>query len=113
MVSQENPDEKIAVIFSTCPPGEAERLAELLVETGRAACVNIVPSVRSVYRWQGKIETDEESLLVIKCPLRKVGALTATLVEAHPYDVPEVISLPVDEGNPAYLRWVSEVTEES
>ncbi|MBI4605452.1 MAG: divalent-cation tolerance protein CutA [Planctomycetes bacterium] len=97
---------EICVVLCTCPPAEAERLAGLLVEKGLAACVNVVPGLTSVYRWEGKVCRDPESLLVIKCPRRGVEVLTEALVEAHPYDVPEVIALKVKDGNRAYLDWV-------
>ena len=99
-------EKKICVILSTCPPNDAERLASFLVETGHAACVNVLPQVTSVYRWEGKVKHDSESLLVIKCPRERVDALTEALTKEHPYDVPEVIVLKVKGGNPAYLDWV-------
>ena len=103
---------EISVVFCTCPPAEAERLATFLVENRHAACVNILPGVTSVYRWQGKIEKDGESLLVIKCPREGVTDLREALVAEHPYDVAEVVAMPVDEGNPPYIRWVLDVTRE-
>ena len=99
-------DTEVCVLLSTCPPAEAERLATLLVAGGHAACVNIAPRVTSVYRWEGKLQKDEESLLVIKCARARVEAATAALVAAHPYDVPEVIALDVAAGHPPYLDWV-------
>lgn len=104
------PPEAICVVLCTCPPDEADRLAGLLVERRLAACVNVLPRVTSVYRWGGRIERDEESLLVVKCPAAAVERLTAELIAAHPYDVPEVVALPVHDGNAAYLRWVCEET---
>ena len=62
-----HPDPKVSILLSTCAPADAERLASFLVGTGQVACVNIVPQVTSIYRWQGKLERDAESLLVIKC----------------------------------------------
>ncbi|MBN1441973.1 MAG: divalent-cation tolerance protein CutA [Planctomycetes bacterium] len=100
------PHPAISVVLSTCPPDHAERLASLLVERRLAACVNILAQVRSVYRWEGRIEREDECLLVIKLPSEAVDRLVAELVDAHPYDVPEVIALPVSGGNPSYLRWV-------
>jgi len=71
--------------------------------------VNIVPAIRSVYRWEGKLCDDEESLLIIKTTADRVEALTERLLELHPYDVPEVIALPIeaDAGNARYLQWVT------
>ena len=100
-------DEKaVSVVFSTCPPEQAERIARYLVKEGRAACVNIIPQLTSIYRWEGKINKDSESLLVIKCARSAVDELTAAVKREHPYDVPEVIALPVEGGNVEYLRWV-------
>ncbi len=99
-------EKAVSVLFCTCPPAEAERLAGFLVENRHAACVNIVPAVTSIYRWQGKVEKEGESLLVIKCPRDDVGELTAALVKEHPYEVAAVVAVPVEEGNPPYLQWV-------
>jgi len=99
-------DKKVCVLLSTCAPQDAERLASFLVEGGHAACVNIVPLITSVYRWEGKVNRDAESLLVIKCPRERAEAVSAALVEEHPYDVPEVIVLKVKGGNTQYLDWV-------
>ena len=96
----------VSVAFCTCPPSEAVRLAGLVVEEGLAACVNVLPSVRSIYRWEGKLENEEESLLVIKAPAAGFAVLRDSLAEAHPYDVPEIIQLEVAAGLPAYLDWV-------
>ena len=96
----------VSVALCTCPPAEAVRLAGLVVEGGLAACVNVLPSVQSIYRWEGKLENEEESLLIIKTSSSGFSALRDALEEAHPYDVPEVIRLDVAEGLPAYLQWV-------
>ena len=100
--------ERAAVLLSTCPPGEAERLAAFLVEKHHAACVNIVPGVTSVYRWEGKLQRDTEALLVIKVRADRIEHVTRALVEEHPYDVPEVIALPLRGGHEPYLAWVLE-----
>jgi periplasmic divalent cation tolerance protein len=104
----EEDGKKICVLFSTCPPKEAERLAGFLVEKNYAACVNIIPAVTSIFRWEGKVERDSESLLVIKCAWDRVKEVTEALLEEHPYDVAEVIALEVKGGNPVYLSWVLE-----
>ena len=101
-------ERKVCVLFSTCPPNDAERLASFLVEKNYAACVNIIPAVNSIYRWEGKVERDGESLLVVKCAQSRVDEVTKALLEEHPYDVPEVIALKVKGGNRAYLNWVLE-----
>ena len=96
----------VSVAFCTGPPSGAVRLAGLVVEGGQAVCVNVLPSARSIYRWEGKLENEEESLLIIKTTTTGFPALRDTLAEAHPYDVPEIILLDVADGLPAYLDWV-------
>lgn len=96
----------VSVALCTCPPSEAVRLAGLVVEGGLAACVNVLPSVQSIYRWEGKLENEEESLLIIKTTTTGFPALRDALAEAHPYDVPEIILLDVADGLPAYIEWV-------
>jgi len=85
-----------------------EQLARTLVEERLAACVNRVPNLMSTYRWQGKVETAIEELLLIKTTARHVKRLTARVKELHPYDVPEVLVLTVASGLDAYLNWVRE-----
>lgn len=85
---------------------EAQRLARMLVERRLAACVNILPGVRSVYRWKGKVEDVEEAMLVIKTSRAQANALQAALNEAHSYDLPEFLLLPVSGGGAAYLAWL-------
>jgi periplasmic divalent cation tolerance protein len=95
------------VIFCTCPPADAERLARGLVEAG-AACVNILPGVRSIYRWQGQIGDDSEALLVIKAAAERVDQLQKTLKSMHPYELPEWVVLTPDDAltSAAYRAWV-------
>ena len=99
---------ELRVVLCTCPPDLATGLAGALVDQGLAACVNILPGIRSVYRWQGKVCDDGESLLLIKTRADRVSELTEKILELHPYDVPEVLVLDVveGEGNPDYLKWV-------
>jgi periplasmic divalent cation tolerance protein len=95
------------VILSTCASeDEAESLARMLVEERLAACVNVVPRMRSYYRWKGAIESAEECLLVIKTSRELFGALRSVLEKAHSYEVPEVVALPVVEISPNYLSWL-------
>ena len=100
------------VVFCTCPAKVAKELSHALVEERLVACVNIVPGLTSVYRWEGKVCEDGESLLVMKTRAELMERLSARIVELHPYDVPEVIALPLaaGEGNPAYLNWLLEQT---
>ena len=104
---------EIRVLLSTCPPSDAEGLAKMLVEESLAACVNVVPAITSVYRWKGVLEQEHESLLVIKCPAGNVERLVRVLTERHPYDVPEVLELPVTGGQEGYIRWVADVARDS
>lgn len=97
------------VAFSTvASPEDAERVARALVEERLAACVNVVPGLVSYYRWKGRVERDDELLLVIKTARPRVEAMRARLVELHPYEVPELIVLPVQGGHPPYLAWLAE-----
>jgi periplasmic divalent cation tolerance protein len=99
----------IVVALSTVArPEDAERLARALVEERLAACVNVVPGVVSVYRWKGAVLRDEERLLVIKTTAERLDALRAALPGLHPYEVPELVVLPVTGGLEAYLGWVAE-----
>lgn len=95
------------VVLCTCPPADAERIARGLVEKG-AACVNILPGVRSIYVWQGAVQDDAESLLMVKAAEDRLPALEAALKELHPYELPEWVVLGVDEAltSPAYRAWV-------
>ena len=96
----------VSLVLSPCPQAQAEQLAELLVSTRLAACVNIIPSVTSVYRWRGAVEKDNEALLVIKCAAGDYLQLEQQLREAHPYELPEIITVPEIGGLPEYLQWV-------
>ena len=98
---------QVVVVLVTCPsPAVARRLARRLVADRVAACVNLVPSVESTFRWQGKIERCRETLLIIKTTAAGFERLRRAILRLHPYDVPEIIALPVVAGHPPYLRWV-------
>lgn len=88
----------------------AERLAESLVERRLAACVNILAPCRSVYRWKGALQRDEEYPLLAKTSAERYPALEAAIREAHPYELPEIIAVPIERGLPAYLAWVDAET---
>jgi periplasmic divalent cation tolerance protein len=94
----------------TAPRGEGEKLAKRLLEKRVAACVNVT-SVRSAYWWQGKIEEDNEDLLIIKTSIEKVDALIRTIKSEHPYEVPEVLILPVIACHADYCQWVRSETQ--
>ena len=96
------------VVLNTCASEEeAGRLSQMLVERRLAACVSVVPGVRSFYRWQGAVASAGEWLLVIKSSRRLFPALAAAIQQAHSYEVPEILALPVLEGSPNYLEWLS------
>jgi periplasmic divalent cation tolerance protein len=96
------------VVLSTAPDGDvASELAMMLVEARLAACVNVMPAVESIYRWEGKTCRESEVLMLIKTTAARLEALTAALAEAHPYECPEVVALPVRGGLEAYLDWVT------
>jgi len=98
----------IVVLVTVGSAAEAERLAVTLVEERLAACVNRVHGIHSVYRWEGKVEQSEEELLVIKTRQELFAALEKRVRELHSYSVPEIIALPLIEGNEAYLKWLQE-----
>ena len=96
----------VLVVLSTMPAAAAEQLAETLVGERLAACVNLVGPVRSIYRWEGAIQKDEEILAVIKTTAARYDALAERLRAVHPYQVPEIVALPVGAGHAPYLDWV-------
>ena len=89
----------------------AERLAGELIETQLAACVNILAPCRSVYRWKGALQHDEEHPMLIKTTSERYPALEAALRAGHPYELPEIIAVPIERGLPAYLGWVATETK--
>jgi periplasmic divalent cation tolerance protein len=96
------------VVLCTCgSEQEALRIANALIEDRAAACVNILPAVQSVYRWQEKIETAQEILLIVKTTQERFRAVERKIVELHSYDTPEIIALPVTEGLKKYLAWLN------
>ena len=99
------------ICFSTCPDtATAERIAGTLVGERLAACVNVLPGLRSVYRWKGGVERTEEVLLLIKTQADRFQPLQDRLLELHPYELPELIVVETDSGLPAYLRWIADET---
>ena len=99
------------VVLTTVPTEAIETLiAEALVTRGLAACVNALGPIRSVYRWKGEIQKDSERLLVIKTTRGRFDAVRDAIRELHPYEVPEVVALPVEQGLPEYLEWIREMT---
>lgn len=102
------------VVLVTAPGEEtAATIARHLLEQGLAACVNIVPRVRSIYTWKGAVHDDAESMMLIKTRADLVTSLIKTVQAQHPYEVPEVIALPIEAGSHPYLNWITEVTRRS
>jgi periplasmic divalent cation tolerance protein len=98
---------EVRVVLTTAPDRDtAARLARVLVEERLAACVNLVPGVRSVYRWQGRVEEADEILLVVKTRADRADALARRVSDLHPYELPELLTLGPAGGSDAYLRWV-------
>ena len=102
------------LVISTLPDQEqAQKLAQSLVQQKLAACVNILPSATSVYRWQGQVETANETIILIKTTMARYPDLEAAIKAQHPYELPEIIAVPVSTGLWAYLDWVqAETTSE-
>jgi periplasmic divalent cation tolerance protein len=101
--------EKILLALSTFPDAEvARRISSELVSERFAACANILPAIESVYRWKGSIETGNETLVFFKLSENQQTAFQEKLRALHPYEVPEIIFVPVVSGLPEYLRWVAE-----
>lgn len=100
--------EQVLIVMTQMPDADSARsMARLLVESRLAACVNIMPAGQSIYRWQGAIEQASEVALFIKTTQRHYDQLQQAIISAHPYDVPEVIALPVTTGHLPYLQWVA------
>ena len=100
------------LVFTNLPDrASAERLADLLLEQRLAACVNILAPCRSVYRWKGALQHDEEHPMLIKTSAERYGELERALRQGHPYELPEIIAVPIEQGLPAYLDWVAAETK--
>lgn len=97
-----------ALILCTCPDrAAAEKIARHLVAQRLAACVNIVPGLTSIYTWQGQVETADEQLLLIKSLAGRYESIEQTIRALHPYELPEIIALPIERGLPDYLNWIA------
>jgi periplasmic divalent cation tolerance protein len=102
--------DSLLVVTSLPDRESAEKLAALLIERRLAACVNILAPCASVYRWQGEIQHDEEHPLLIKTVQDRYAELEASIRANHPYELPEIIAVPIADGLPAYLQWVESET---
>ena len=104
--------QKPQIVLNTCPDQEtAQDIASQLVELQLAACVNIIPGIESIYRWQDKIESATEYLLIIKTHSGCYTELESTIHTLHPYELPEVVAVPIEAGLPAYLDWINNITK--
>lgn len=99
------------LIYTTYPSlVEASKAGRALVETGLCACVNIIPGMRSIYRWEGRIEEAEETVMILKTRAGHVTRVTGAVKRSHPYEMPAVLVLPVSGGNQAYIDWILTAT---
>jgi periplasmic divalent cation tolerance protein len=99
------------LVLTTLPNADAAgEMAKSLVEEKLAACANIFPAVRSLYRWQGKIQDENEVLVLLKTRQEHFERLKSRILELHPYEVPEVLAIPVEQGYQAYLEWLARET---
>lgn len=103
---------ELSVVYVTInSPSGASELANSIISNELAACVNILPGITSIYKWEGKVITDTEHLLMIKTRNDLLQALTAHIKAHHPYSLPEIIAVPIEFSNPAYLEWIKESTK--
>jgi periplasmic divalent cation tolerance protein len=105
--------ERVLVLSTVARAEDAERIARALVERGLAACVNVVPGLVSIYRWKGNVEREQELLLLIKARADDFEALREALVTLHPYELPEVVAVPIEKGHAPYLSWLDENSRKS
>lgn len=106
-----NADISCCIVFNTCPDEQtAAVLARALIEARLAACVNIVPGLRSIYHWEGRLQEGTEVLLLIKTTADRYPQVEAFIRERHPYSLAEIVSVPISDGLPAYLRWIGDAT---
>ena len=103
--------DKLIVLTTAGSETEARKMAQTLVERRLAACVNIIPRIQSVYRWEGKVRETEECLLLIKTVKAREDQVRTAIRELHTYDLPECIAIPIESGSAEYLKWLSDSVE--
>lgn len=101
----------VQLVLVSCPPDKAQEIASTLVTMRLAACVNVIPRIHSTYRWEGKVQQDDESLLIIKTTTDCFDALKQMVLQLHPYELPEVIAVNLSEGHAPYLDWIAASTQ--
>ena len=102
--------QNLRIVYITIPRDEADRMALALVQERLASCVNIVPQVTSYYWWEDAVQNDDEALLIVKTTVQRFQALMDYVLEHHPYELPEIIGLPVSSAYPEYVAWVKTET---
>ena len=101
----------VLLVLCTCPDeAAAAALGRLLVERRLAACVNVHGGVRSIYRWNGKVDEDSEALMVIKTTKTRYADVERLIIEQHPYELPEIIAVPIEQGFKQYMAWIEDTT---
>jgi periplasmic divalent cation tolerance protein len=99
---------EISFVYVTAPStAEAERIGGILVHEGLAGCVNVIPGMRSIYRWQGRVERAEEAALIVKIPATAYATVAARIRTLHPYSTPCIIEIPIGRGDAQYLAWLA------
>lgn len=105
-MNPDNAQSDVLLALVTAPANAAPGLAQRCVASGVAACVNLLPAMQSVYRWQGAVETADEQLLIIKTTRTAYPMLEALVLAEHPYELPQIVSVPVGPSSPRYLQWL-------
>ena len=100
--------DKRIVLSTAGSEDEARKIARHLIEQRLAACVNVVPQIESIYRWQGKVESSREWLLIIKTTVEKFPAVRDAIRESHSYELPECVAISIEDGSAAYLEWIGQ-----
>lgn len=106
-----NDDKEYLVVFNTCPGSiTAKQIAQDIVANNLAACVNVIPSIQSFFKWGNQVKIENEYLLIIKTRKDKYAALEKKILSLHPYELPEVVAVPITHGSRGYLNWITQFT---